>query len=728
MFITIDGIMSFIVIFVTFTIGIFVLLSNIRSSINKKWFLLNTAVSAWGFNYGLMITSLNKTLALWGARFLNLSAVLIVPFYAHFIFILINEEKKHKRIIDLFYLVAFCIFVYGIVFPNSVVLEVAPKFKFTYFTSSIGYLYYFYQIFWSISIGYVLLHLIFKWKDSTGSKKNQLTYVLLSSLVGFSGGATMFFSVFNANIYPIGIIIMPFYPLLIAYAIFKHHLMDIRIAITRFGVFSFVYSLVLGIPFVVGYNTKSWFLPTTLMFILSTAGPLIYNRLRKKAEDILLMKQRAYQRTLLQAAEGMIKIREVNKLVSLIVHIITKSVGVKMAGVFLFNKEREEYVLESYRDRELLKESIFFKEGNIFVEYVKNKHTPFFLSELEDKMKKENYKEYSEVKSILNKIGVFLVVPAQLQNRLLGFMVLGEKKDGQLFSLDDISVFQALSYQASLAIENAQFLDEFRNTQEKIFHADKLATVGAMADGVAHQINNRLQAFLAISGDMGDVVDHIDRNNMSEPALNDLEYCKYCIDKIENNVKHASQIIKGILNYARTEKDTSFRYIDIRDMFNISFDLLRVKHQLKEFVPNVLVHEGEEIPKVWASPAQISEAIFNLIDNGYESIKEKQDRLRQEDKDLTPEIKIEFFKNPASLVVKISDNGLGISDEDKKKIFAPFFTTKSSMISGTGLGMYVVKRIVEENHRGRIWFESDPGQGATFYMELPTTKVDKVIE
>jgi len=78
-------------------------------------------------------------------------------------------------------------------------------------------------------------------------------------------------------------------------------------------------------------------------------------------------------------------------------------------------------------------------------------------------------------------------------------LALGSKLSGDVFSPEDVGVFKILSYQAALAIENARFLEEFKKAQERIFQADKLASIGAMADGVAHQINNRLQVFLAVA-------------------------------------------------------------------------------------------------------------------------------------------------------------------------------------------------------------------------------------
>ena len=89
-----------------------------------------------------------------------------------------------------------------------------------------------------------------------------------------------------------------------------------------------------------------------------------------------------------------------------------------------------------------------------------------------------------------------------IEENLLGFVVLGEKNNHEPYSEDDINVFKILTNQAAMSIENCLFFEEFKNAQEKIFTAEKLASIGGMADGVAHQIKNRLNHFSIASGEL----------------------------------------------------------------------------------------------------------------------------------------------------------------------------------------------------------------------------------
>ncbi|MCM8774499.1 MAG: ATP-binding protein, partial [Candidatus Omnitrophica bacterium] len=142
--------------------------------------------------------------------------------------------------------------------------------------------------------------------------------------------------------------------------------------------------------------------------------------------------------------------------------------------------------------------------------------------------------------------------------------------------------------------------------------------------------------------------------------------------------------------------------------------------------------EDIRVDNLYGIKVQITEVLYNLLDNAYEAIEAKYEGLKEEEKaNYKGKIKIIVNGQIRGVIIEIRDNGIGIKGEDKLKIFAPFFTTKSSykplskIKSGTGIGMYVAKRLIEESHKGRIWFESEYNKGTTFYIELPKKRVRK---
>lgn len=133
---------------------------------------------------------------------------------------------------------------------------------------------------------------------------------------------------------------------------------------------------------------------------------------------------------------------------------------------------------------------------------------------------------------------------------------------------------------------------------------------------------------------------------------------------------------------------------------------------------------GDDI--IYGFKGQMTEVIFNFIDNSYEAIEEIKLYLSEEEKKIFKGlIKIKLRQTNNSSIIEIIDNGIGIKEDNKLKIFSPYFTTKTSNISGTGIGMYVAKRIIEENHKGRISFGSHYMKGTRFCIELPKTKVSR---
>ena len=270
-----------------------------KKNTNITWSLFSSSVALWGLGLFVWSTSLTQQKALFWSRFLNLFSIFIPIFFYHFV-LCFTDCKKKLRGIELlfFYATIFLCFAMAIIFPNSFIPSVGKIMSFEYYPQS-GNLYYVFILFfvYLTTKGTMLL-----FKDLThavGLRKNQAKYLLLGVLIGFSGGATTFFPVFGIKIYPFGTYLVSIYVLTVTYAILKHRLLDINIALTRAGIFVFVYALVLGVPFWLGYTTKSWFPATALAVGLATAGPFIYQSLRKRAEDVILKEQKQYQNALL---------------------------------------------------------------------------------------------------------------------------------------------------------------------------------------------------------------------------------------------------------------------------------------------------------------------------------------------------------------------------------------------------------------------------------------------
>jgi signal transduction histidine kinase len=522
---------------------------------------------------------------------------------------------------------------------------------------------------------------------------------------------------FCFNIYPFGNFTIPLYCIIVTYAILKFHLLDVKVTITRAGIALTVYSLFFGLPFYLGYKTNSWLLSTSSAILLAIPAPLIYRYFRVKAENVLLAQQRHYQKILLQAASGMVREHNLDRLLKLIVYIVKRVVRIEYAAIFSHDRENKIYVLKAARNHRATFPGVVFEENSPLIFYLKTNYLPHTKEEMpfyaRDYLEKELRTSFD------------LIVPSVMEDEVLGFLVLGEKLDKSAYSQDDINVFKILSHQAALAIENCLFLEEFKKVQQQLFQAEKLASIGGIADGVAHQIKNRLNHFSLASGELKLAIrDFINKNPQAikdEKIKSLFEYLIQIADSLTSNVKRTDSVVRGILNFARTtDKDLYFGYCSLEEMIRTSLDLILVKHEVAQLPVEVNLNS---VNMIWGVKSQLNEVIYNLIDNAYEATQMIGDVISSQEKETyQPKIKVEAKEDEQGYLIMISDNGIGIKGEDRQKMFAPFFTTKSSYKSGSGIGMYVARRIIEENHKGKIWFESEYLKGTKFFIQLPKPK------
>ncbi|MCX7661890.1 MAG: hypothetical protein N2Z79_04320, partial [Candidatus Omnitrophica bacterium] len=207
---------------------------------------------------------------------------------------------------------------------------------------------YFLFVLYFFSYVLLCLRLLIKaYRKLEGLRKEQIKYIILSTIFGFSGGTFAFFPVFNLPISPHGIAFTVLYPFLTSYAIVKYRLMDIRIVITRAVIFLFVYFFILGIPFGLGFKLLGigkWVIPTGIMCLLATLGPFLYNHLRKQLESLLKAEQIRAHRLLTEAAKGMLQIWQLNRLLKLMVYTVVSALRFKKVSclslLLIFNSLR----------------------------------------------------------------------------------------------------------------------------------------------------------------------------------------------------------------------------------------------------------------------------------------------------------------------------------------------------------------------------------------------------
>jgi two-component system, NtrC family, sensor kinase len=234
--------------------------------------------------------------------------------------------------------------------------------------------------------------------------------------------------------------------------------------------------------------------------------------------------------------------------------------------------------------------------------------------------------------------------------------------------------------------------ENLAQTQRELLSSEKLASVGQLAAGVAHEIGNPLAA---VSG----YLDLIRRRDYLRPPEQEM------LDRVHREIHRIDEIIRELLDYSRPQ-DQSVSLINLNDAINSALTLLRAQ---KGFEKVELRLELAEVPPVRANRSSVQQLIMNLVLNAVQAMADGGS--------LTITTRPAELEGGPGLQLRIADTGGGIPPAHLAKIFDPFFTTKEPGC-GTGLGLSICQRIVE-NLQGRIGVESQPGAGCVFTVTLP---------
>ncbi|MFQ5874888.1 MAG: sensor histidine kinase [Dehalococcoidia bacterium] len=237
-------------------------------------------------------------------------------------------------------------------------------------------------------------------------------------------------------------------------------------------------------------------------------------------------------------------------------------------------------------------------------------------------------------------------------------------------------------------------LEQLQATQEQLVQSDRLASLGQMAAGIAHEINNPLTSVIGYS-------QLLLGQGMNEAAKRDLE-------QVFNEAQRAARIVCNLLAFARGHKPEK-QYIDVNSAIEKTVELRA--YDLRVNNVEVTMALDPHLPQAWADSQQLQQVFLNIVINAEQAMLEAHGRglLTIKTKRVNDNIKIAF-----------ADDGPGISKQNLKRVFDPFFTTKE-VGKGTGLGLSICYGLIKENG-GSIYGQSQLGKGTTIVIELPVAQ------
>ncbi|MDO1501203.1 ATP-binding protein [Winogradskyella maritima] len=261
-------------------------------------------------------------------------------------------------------------------------------------------------------------------------------------------------------------------------------------------------------------------------------------------------------------------------------------------------------------------------------------------------------------------------------------------------------------------------LKELRQTQKQLVLSEKMASLGELTAGIAHEIQNPLNFvnnFAEVSGELiDDVHEELNKNDLGEVKLL-LSDLSINLEKINHHGKRADSIVKGMLSHSRNNSGKK-EFLNINQLaeeyLNLSYHGLRAKD--KTFNSKIDTSFDLKIEAIEVVPQDIGRVFLNIINNAFYAVNEK---FKKHPKDYQPEVSVSTEMLNDKVHLHISDNGGGMPKKIINKIFQPFFTTKPTG-QGTGLGLSMSYDIVKAHH-GELTVKSVENEGTTFTITLP---------
>jgi signal transduction histidine kinase len=471
--------------------------------------------------------------------------------------------------------------------------------------------------------------------------------------------------------------------------------------------------------------------------------------LAEKAQAAVNLEQQVKQRTaeLAQSVEELRALGEVSQAVNSTLDletVLTTIVGravqlshTDTGAIYVFDEERKEFRLHAtYGMSEAMTAAISGQHiglGDSNIGLATTQRVPVQVPDIRDE-------PASPVNEIILREGYrgILVIPLLRPDHIVGALVVRRKTPGE-FPQSTIELLQTFADQSVVALQNARLyenveartrelaksLEDLRTTQDRLVQTEKLASLGSLTAGIAHEIKNPLNFVNNFSGISAEMIDEL-RQALEDVSLTEkkrseitelMDTLRGNFDKVVQHGKRADAIVKNMLQHSR-ESSGEHRPVDVNalveESLNLAWHGARAEKQgfeiaLKQsFDP----YAGE----IDVFPQDIRRALLNVISNGFHAATKR--RAEIESGDYEPTLTASTKNLGDRVEIRIRDNGTGISPEVKEKMFNPFFTTKPTG-EGTGLGLSISHDIIVKQHAGVIEVDTQPGEFTEIRVVLP---------
>lgn len=470
------------------------------------------------------------------------------------------------------------------------------------------------------------------------------------------------------------------------------NIQKIKLILTRVAALSFIYLIILGAPFYVGYRYNAWFWATILAFILATIGPWVYHFFQQKILDLLIKEQMLSQiavKELFSAIEGM---TDVDSILQVLADKVSMVIQPDFSAIYIVNPDKKVYHLQfAYfnKHHSVLPKEFSFDSSivNSLVEVKK----PLLSRQVKGQVVR--FSDNSEDE---------LIVPCFLGESLYAFVVLGEKPRGVPYMQEDLVIFESLSKHIGLVVEKSRLIKEM-DTLSRDEQIRRQRAMDHFSASLAHELQNPVFAVRGLAEMVKVKIFEDLRENI--PSL-EMEYLKDRLGQIVSDTDRVLKMIKAIRGFSKRDSG-DFSLVSVDEMIE---DFLVIAGPQFKYDSIDFQLEAVSSLSIFGNRIQIEEILINLALNAIHAVKHNNKDLRQ--------VKLKVSTAGEFIRFEMADNGYGIKKEMLESIFMDFVTTKAST-EGSGLGLSQVRKIVE-SHSGKVWVKSEgPAQGAEFFIEIP---------
>ena len=689
-----------------------------RNPVNVFYNLIVLSVAWWAFLYGMLEASTKPNDALVWYYLTYVAGSLIASFFFYFSFVFPSQERPFT-ILDHLMASGFpVVLLYLLADPQILIREITLE---PWGWSAVlgKPAFWVYSLWLSLLMGRAFVHLYQKYLRAVGRPKMQLRYVLFGTAI-----STLFGSIFNLVLPGMGntrwIWLGPLFSIILvgstAYAIVKHRLMDIRVIVNRAIVYSIFLIVTLALYTMVVLTSQQFFKDNTGVVASLLIGSVLIalgleplrKFIQKTTDHIFFKGEFVSQQLLATVTDAFSSIADLEKRLHTVANRIVTDFRAERMAFWIFSEDLSQIALKVLEGNRMPSEDFspeamlqYFTASSVG-EYVRvsQRTESLMYDEMGSPLsgQADSDPSLSIIFEEMKRLGISLVIPIFSKDALVGLLMMGPKRSGELYFDDDLKLLGIIAQEAGIAIDNArlyhrleQKMEELKTMQtHQLLQSAKLATIGELATNIAHEINNPLTSILGFTTLLLKVTD------ASDPRRKDLKI-------IESETLRSRDIVRNLLDFARS-KEPKKELVDINDVIRNTLVLIRYYAEKSNVVIN---EEYHQVPKVAVDINQMKQVFINMIKNAMEAMPHGG-QVR---------IKTRWLLKEQQVEIVLEDSGCGILPEHLSKIFDPFFTTKGDTV-GTGVGLAVSAGIIKR-HGGDVKVESVVGQGSRFYLRLP---------